>query len=67
VHTTDGWVKRGRYQWFLTRDGRAYFAKGYNGQYVFVNPAKHAVFVRFGEGYGDVDWPSLFMRVADNL
>jgi CubicO group peptidase (beta-lactamase class C family) len=67
VHTTDGWVKRGRYQWFLTRDGRAYFAKGYNGQYVFVDPAKHAVFVRFGEGYGDVDWPSLFMRVADNL
>jgi CubicO group peptidase (beta-lactamase class C family) len=67
VHTTDGWVKRGRYQWFLTRDGRGYFAKGYNGQYVFVDPAKHAVFVRFGEGYGDVDWPALFMRVADNL
>jgi CubicO group peptidase (beta-lactamase class C family) len=67
VHTSDGWVKRGRYQWFVTRDGRGYFAKGYNGQYVFVAPAKQAVFVRFGEGYGDVDWPSLFMRVAENL
>jgi CubicO group peptidase (beta-lactamase class C family) len=67
IHTTDGWVRRGRYQWFLTRDGRAYFAKGYNGQYVFVVPDKRAVFVRFGEGYGDVDWTSLFLRLADGL
>jgi CubicO group peptidase (beta-lactamase class C family) len=67
VHTTDGWVRRGLYQWFLTRDGRAYFAKGYHGQYVFVVPARHCVFVRFGVGYGDVDWPALFLRLADSL
>lgn len=67
VHTTDGWVRRGAYQWFLTRDGRAYFAKGYNGQYVFVVPAHHAVFVRFGEGYADLDWPALFLRLADTF
>ena len=65
LHTADGWVRRGKYQWFLTSDGRAYFAKGYRGQYVFVEPDKHAVFVRFGEGYGDVDWTSLFRRFAD--
>ncbi len=23
VHTSDGWVRRGKYQWFLTADGRA--------------------------------------------
>jgi len=67
VHTTDGWVRRGAYQWFLTRDGRGYFAKGYNGQYVFVVPARHAVFVRFGEGYANVDWPALFLRLADSF
>ncbi|MEI9948114.1 MAG: serine hydrolase [Pseudomonadota bacterium] len=67
VHTTDGWVRRGMYQWFLTRDGRAYFAKGYHGQYIFVVPARHAVFVRFGEGYGDLDWPALFLRLADTF
>ena len=66
VHTTDGWVRRGRYQWFWTRDGRAYFAKGYDGQYVFVVPAQHWVFVRFGEGYGAVDWPALFLRLVDS-
>ncbi|HEX4339141.1 MAG TPA: serine hydrolase [Polyangiaceae bacterium] len=67
VHTTDDWVRRGRYQWFLTRNGRAFFAKGYEGQYIFVVPAKHAVFVRFGEGYGETNWPSLFLRIADRL
>jgi CubicO group peptidase (beta-lactamase class C family) len=65
VHTRDGWVRRGKYQWFLTRDGRAYFAKGYNGQYIFVVPDAHMVFVRFGEGYGNVDWTSLFLRLAE--
>ena len=67
VHTADGYVRRGHYQWFLTRDGRSYFAKGYNGQYVFVVPDRRAVFVRFGEGYGDVDWTALFARLADEL
>jgi len=67
VHTTDGWVRRGAYQWFLTRDGRGFFAKGYNGQYVFVVPAHHAVFVRFGEGYAALDWPALFLRLADTF
>jgi CubicO group peptidase (beta-lactamase class C family) len=64
VHTTDGSVRRGRYQWFLTRDGRAYFGKGYKGQYLFVVPESRTVIVRFGEGYGDIDWTSLFLRIA---
>ncbi len=67
VHTTDGWVRRGKYQWFLTNDGRGFFAKGFRGQYVFVAPKEHAVFVRFGEGYGDVAWTSLFLRLAGEL
>jgi CubicO group peptidase (beta-lactamase class C family) len=67
VHTSDGWVRRGKYQWFWTRDGRGYFAKGYRGQYVFVAPQEHVVFVRFGEGYGDVNWTSLFLRLAGDL
>ncbi len=67
VYTSDGKVRRGRYQWFLTPDGRAYFAKGFHGQYVFVVPDKRAVFVRFGEGYGDVHWITLFEQLADRL
>jgi CubicO group peptidase (beta-lactamase class C family) len=68
VQTTDGNVKRGKYQWFWSLDERShYFAKGYRGQYVFVIPDKHMVFVRFGDDYGDVDWPSLFTQIADGL
>jgi CubicO group peptidase (beta-lactamase class C family) len=67
VHTTDGWVRRGMYQWFLTRNGRGYFAKGYDGQYIFVVPDRHTVFARFGDGYGDLDWPTLFLRLADTF
>ena len=32
VRTVDGVVRRGRYQWFWTRDGCCYFAKGFHGQ-----------------------------------
>jgi CubicO group peptidase (beta-lactamase class C family) len=67
VETADGRVRRGKYQWFVTLDRRAFFAKGYDGQYVFVVPEKNLVFVRFGEGYGDVDWPTLFMGLADAM
>jgi CubicO group peptidase (beta-lactamase class C family) len=67
VHTTDGWVRRGMYQWFLMKDGRGYFAKGYRGQYLFVAPEEHVVVVRFGEGYGNVDWTALFQRLARDL
>jgi CubicO group peptidase (beta-lactamase class C family) len=67
VHTSDGAVRRGRYQWFWTLDAKCYFAKGYNGQYVFVDPTHDVVVVRFGEGYGDVDWTALFAQMAASL
>jgi CubicO group peptidase (beta-lactamase class C family) len=67
VHTTDGAVRRGRYEWFWTLDGRSYFAKGYNGQYVFVDRDRDVVVVRFGEGYGEVDWTVLFGQMAESL
>jgi CubicO group peptidase (beta-lactamase class C family) len=67
VHTTDGAVRRGRYQWFWTLDGSCYFAKGYNGQYIFVDRDRDVVIVRFGEGYGEVDWTALFATMARSL
>lgn len=67
VRTTDGAVRRGRYEWFWTLDGSSYFAKGYNGQYIFVDRARDVVVVRFGEGYGDVDWTELFRQMAESL
>ncbi|MBM4063513.1 MAG: serine hydrolase, partial [Planctomycetes bacterium] len=63
--TVDGLVRRGRYQWFLTCDGSCFFAKGYRGQYLWVDPAARTVVVRIGEGHGSLDWPALFRAVAD--
>jgi CubicO group peptidase (beta-lactamase class C family) len=65
VESSDGWVQRGKYQWFLTLDHRAVFAKGYHGQYIFLVPERNMVFLRFGEGYADVDWPALFLRLSE--
>jgi CubicO group peptidase (beta-lactamase class C family) len=67
VEIEDGRMHRGKYQWFLTLDGRAFFAKGYRGQYLFVIPETKTVFVRFGEGYGDVSWPELFFALSHAL
>jgi hypothetical protein len=67
IHIADGTMPRGRYQWFLMLDWSAYFTKGYRGQHIFVVPHKDIVFVRFGDGYGDVDWTELFMRIAEQL
>jgi CubicO group peptidase (beta-lactamase class C family) len=67
VRTTDGEVRRGRYEWFLTLDGLSYFAKGYHGQYIFVERDRDVVVVRFGEGYGKIDWTVLFEQIAQSL
>ena len=60
-------MRRGRYPWFWTLDGCCYFAKGYRGQYVFVDLARDVVVVRFGEGYGQVNWTALFRQMAASL
>jgi len=65
IDSSDGYVRHAKYQWFITLDSRARFAKGYNGQYIFLVPSKNMIFMRFGEGYADVHWPSLFLRIAD--
>jgi CubicO group peptidase (beta-lactamase class C family) len=67
VSTSDGRVLRARYQWFMTTDRRAYFAKGYRGQYVLVVPDRDVVFVRFGEKIGEVDWPASMIALADEV
>ena len=36
----------------------------YKMKRVFLVPEKKMVFVRFAEGYGEIDWPALFMRFA---
>jgi len=34
---------------------------------VYVQADRDVIVVRFGEGYGDVDWTELFTQMADSL
>lgn len=55
--------------WGIQRpDGSyGYTAAGNFGQYIFVDPAKHLIIVRFGEKYGieSTEWFGLFMAAAE--
>jgi len=44
-----------------------YFAWGNLGQYLYVVPEQHLLFVRFGTGYGGVDWPDLFEQLSAQI
>jgi CubicO group peptidase (beta-lactamase class C family) len=67
VTTSDGRVRRSRYQWFLPTSGPAFFAKGYLGQYLYVDPAHELVVVRFGRSHGQADWLAVFAAIAASL
>ncbi|MGQ2985181.1 serine hydrolase domain-containing protein [Flavobacterium sp.] len=53
-----------KYQWWLEGNG-TYMAKGILGQYIYVDPSKHLLIVRLGEGHGAVDWENLFNSLAE--
>ena len=53
------------YQWWLTEDARVALGKG--GQYLYVDPERDVVIVRFGEERGDVGWLDIISQVARDL
>ena len=55
--------------WMSSPDGKHshYYAYGNLGQYLYVVPEQQLLFVRFGTGYGGVDWPSLFEQLSAQL
>jgi len=44
-----------------------YCAQGHLGQYLYINPVKRTIIVRFGDGYGNVSWVRLFKRINELL
>jgi CubicO group peptidase (beta-lactamase class C family) len=43
----------------------SFFAKGIMGQYIYINPAKELVILRFGKSYAGIEWANLFEKIAD--
>jgi CubicO group peptidase (beta-lactamase class C family) len=54
------------YLWRVTKE-KNYFAKGILGQFIYVCPDKHTVFVRLGEDAGKIVWPELFRLLSLQL
>ena len=64
VDTTEGAAWNYQYQWWLPTKEGDFMADGLLGQYIYVNPDKNLVIVRLGKKEGDVNWPQLFVNLA---
>lgn len=52
------------YSWRSLETG-SFFAKGIMGQYIYVNPAKKLIILRFGRGYSGLEWAALFEKISE--
>jgi CubicO group peptidase (beta-lactamase class C family) len=63
------WVRRFDYGYFWWIDpevkGR-FFALGNLGQYIYVAPDRDAVLLRFGTGFGGIDWIPILREIASH-
>jgi CubicO group peptidase (beta-lactamase class C family) len=50
------------YGWRILED-RSFFAKGILGQYIYVDPSRKLIMLRFGKKYADIDWVKLFRDI----
>jgi CubicO group peptidase (beta-lactamase class C family) len=57
-----------QYWWWVDteREGR-FYARGNEGQFVYVDPVTDVVVVRLGREEGIEDWPSVLRAVADRI
>lgn len=56
LDTTNGSARFYQYQWWLPSAEGDFEAKGYLGQFIYVDPARELVMVRLGTNYGKMDW-----------
>lgn len=54
------------YCWRVSDNG-TYFAKGFLGQYIWVNPKKNIIIVRLGKSYSKIDWADFFQCLSNQL
>ena len=67
LDTANGSIPGYQYQWWLPRPGKDFMAEGILGQYIYMYPKKNLIIVRLGSSNGNVNWTSIFKRLADEL
>lgn len=66
--TENGSVWYYQYQWWLaSKDNGDFYANGFLGQYIYVNPKNNIVMVRLGKNHGKVRWISLMKQLSAQL
>ena len=66
IDTEKGSVSYYQYQWWLPTLSGDYMAEGILGQFIYVNPSKNLIIVRLGKNYGNTNWSSLFVKIANS-
>ena len=57
-----------QYQWRkVSPESKEFYAAGWLGQYIYINPEKKLVIVRLGENFGDVNWIDIFSNYSKSL
>ncbi|HTE34200.1 MAG TPA: serine hydrolase, partial [Chryseolinea sp.] len=64
IDTTNGSAWNYQRHWWLPTKSGDFMAEGHLGQFVYVNPNKNLIIVRFGEKDGDVNWWLQFLALA---
>ena len=64
VDTTRKSVRYYQYQWWLPTQTGDFMAKGFLGQYIYVNPKKNLVIVRLGKSKGNSNWWEVFTSLG---
>lgn len=67
LDTADGSVEYYQYQWWIPRPGIDFMAEGILGQFIYVYPKKNLIMVRLGSSTGNVNWQSVFVKMAEQL
>ena len=67
IDTTDGSANYYQYQWWIPSYEGDFLATGILGQYIYVLPEKNIIIVRLGKNKGNVEWWSLFRKLAKEV
>jgi CubicO group peptidase (beta-lactamase class C family) len=65
--TTEGSAWNYQHQWWIASAQGDFYARGMLGQFVYVNPVKKLIIVRLGQKGAGVDWPKMFVSIANQI
>lgn len=67
IDTTQGSAWFYQHQWWFPSNKGDFMAKGFLGQYIYVNPAKNVIIVRLGKTPGGLKWGKVLSGFAEKL